>query len=205
MEHPKFSPQMQQVLDLAREPGLIRTSALATHGLPRVVLSRLVEQQALVRVARGVYALPDSPVTEHLSLAEAILRVPSAVVCLLSALRFYGLTTQAPHEIWLALPRGKSKAPKVPELALRFVTMSPRLIEHGIRLELIQGVPVRITTPARTVADCFKFRNTLGLDVALEALRAYRQQRIDTLDALYVAAHSCRMTHVMQPYLEVIG
>jgi predicted transcriptional regulator of viral defense system len=197
--------QEQQVLELARKAGVLRARDLAARDLPRGVLTRLVGRGDLVRVARGLYTLADAEVTEHHSLAEAARRVPSAVVCLVSALRFHGITTQAPHEVWLAIERGTSGTPAVRDLPLRFVTFSRPAFRHGVETHWVEGVRVRVTSAAKTVADCFKFRNKIGLDVAIEALREYRSKRTGTLDALYEAAEACRVRAVIQPYVEAIA
>jgi predicted transcriptional regulator of viral defense system len=140
-------------------------------------------------------------VSEHSALAEVARRHPRAVVCLLSALRFHELTTQAPFEVWLAIPN-KARAPRLDYPPLRIVRFSERALIEGIEEHRIDGVPVRITNLARTVADCFKYRNKIGLDVALEALRESWKARRVTMDALWRYAQVCRVANVMRPYLE---
>lgn len=189
------------ILDLAREQGLIRPLDLDAHGLPRVSLTRLVRQGRLTRVGRGLYALPDRPVSEHSALAEVTRKHPRAVVCLLSALRFHEVTTQAPFEVWLAVPN-KARAPRLDYPPLRVVRFSERALAEGIEEHLIEGVPVRITNLARTVSDCFKYRNKIGLDVALDALRESWRARRVTMDTLWRYAQLCRVANVMRPYLE---
>lgn len=191
----------QAILDLARHRGLIRPRDLEPLGLPRVALTRLVRQGALTRIARGLYALPDRPVSEHTALAEAVRKHPRAIVCLLSALRFHNLTTQAPIEVWLAIPN-KARTPRIDYPPLRIVRFSDPLLAAGVEQHLIEGVPVSITGVARTVADCFKYRNKIGLDVALEALReAWSGKRV-RMDELWQFAKLCRVSNVMRPYLE---
>lgn len=193
----------QAILDLARKRGLIRPRDLEPLGLPRVTLTRLVRQGALTRVARGLYALPDRSISEHTALAEVARKHPQAIVCLLSALRFYNLTTQSPFEVWLAIPN-KARAPRMDYPPLRIVRFSGPALTEGIEVHMIDGVPVRITGVAKTVADCFKYRNKIGLDVALEALReAWREKRVST-DELWRYAELCRVANVMRPYLESI-
>ena len=199
------------ILDLARDHGLIRPLDLASHGLPRVSLTRLVRQGRLARVGRGLYALPDRSVSEHSSLAEVARKHPRGVVCLLSALRFHELTTQAPFAIWLAIPN-KARAPRLDSLhltgPLRIVRFPEIALTEGVDEHLIDGVPVRITGVARTVADCFKYRNKIGLDVALESLRealgTNGQGRRATMDDLWHFARLCRVANVMRPYLEAL-
>ncbi|HAC33941.1 MAG TPA: transcriptional regulator [Gammaproteobacteria bacterium] len=191
----------QNILDLAAERGLIRPRDLTERGLPTVALTRLVRQGRLQRVGRGLYALPDRPVSEHNALAEVAHKHPQAIVCLLSALRFHDLTTQSPFEVWLAIPN-KARAPKMDYPPLRIVRFSGEALNVGVEDHVIDGVPVRVTSVARTVADCFKFRNKIGLDVALEALQeAWRAKRV-SMDKLWQYATLCRVTNVMRPYME---
>ena len=194
----------QQILEIVAEVGVLRPRDLDAHGIPRIYLSRLCERGLLDRVGRGLYVLPDADVSEHHTLAEAGKRVPHGVVCLLSALRFHGLTTQSPSEVWLAIGN-KAWRPQVDYPPLRFVRFSERTLEAGVEEHSIEGVLVRIYNPAKTVADCFKYRNKIGLDVALEALRDCRRQRRCTNDELWHYAKICRVANVMRPYMEAIA
>jgi len=189
---------------LERRPrrGLMRTRDLEAKGTSRPDIRRLVDAGKLERVGRGMYASAGFQATEHHGLAAAALRVPGGVVCLLSALQFHGIGTQAPFEIWLAIGV-KDRKPTVPDLPLRIVRFSHSTLEHGFETHVIEGVPVKITTAARTVADCFKYRNKIGLDVALEALREYLRSR-RSVDDLTRAAGAVRVANVMRPYLEAI-
>jgi predicted transcriptional regulator of viral defense system len=199
----------ESILDLARTRGLIRPLDLAGHGLPRVSLARLVRQGRLARVGRGLYALPDRGLSEHAGLAEVARRHPRAVVCLLSALRFHDITTQAPFEVWLAIPN-KASPPRLDSQhlsgPLRIVRFSEAGLTDGVEEQLIDRVPVRITGLARTVADCFKYRNKIGLDVALEALKEGLGHgglaRRATVDDLWRYARLGRVANVMRPYIE---
>jgi len=194
----------QNILDLAAERSLIRPRDLTERGLPTVALTRLVRQGRLQRVGRGLYALPDRPVSEHNALAEVARKHPQAIVCLLSALRFHDLTTQSPFEVWLAIPN-KARAPKMDYPPLRIVRFSGAALTRGVEDHVIDGVPVRVTGVARTVADCFKFRNKIGLDVALEALQeAWRAKRA-SIDELWRYATLCRVANVMRPYIESLS
>jgi predicted transcriptional regulator of viral defense system len=192
-----------QVLNIVRKSGILRPRDLASQSIPRTYLQRLHEQGLLVKEARGLYKLPDAEVTENHSLAEACKRVPRGVVCLLSALQFHKLTTQAPSEVWLALDR-KARAPREGGQPLRLVRMSGRALTEGIEDHRIEGVAVKVYKPAKTVADCFKYRNKIGLDVALEALRDYRQKHRAGMDELWRFAKICRVERVMRPYLEAL-
>lgn len=191
----------QRILDLAALGGLIRPRDLAEQGLPTVTLTRLVRQGMLQRVGRGLYAAPNRPVSEHGALAEVARKHPQAIVCLLSALRVHDLTTQAPFEVWLAIPN-KARAPKMDYPPLRIMRFTGAALTDGIEARPIDGVAVRVTNVARTVADCFKFRNKIGLEVALEALQeAWRAKRVN-MDELWRFAALCRVANVMRPYLE---
>jgi predicted transcriptional regulator of viral defense system len=169
--------------------------------LPTVALTRLVRQGLLQRVGRGLYAIPDRAVSEHGALSEVARKHPQAIVCLLSALRLHELTTQSPFEVWLAIPN-KARAPKMDYPPLRIVRFSGAALTEGVEEHLIDGVPVRVTNVARPVAECFKYRNKIGLDVALEALReAWKGKRVG-MDELWQFAKLCRVANVMRPYLE---
>ena len=194
----------QRILNLARTHGLIRPRDLVAQGLPRVALTRLVRQGLLTRVGRGLYAIPDRPVSEHGSLAEIARNHPQAIVCLLSALRVHELTTQSPFEVWLAIPN-KARTPKLEYPPLRIVRFSGASLTDGIEEHQVDGVTVRVTNVARTVVDCFKFRNKIGLDVAMEALQeAWRAKRV-TMDDLWRYASLCRVANVMRPYMESLS
>ncbi|SEB24343.1 AbiEi antitoxin N-terminal domain-containing protein [Variovorax sp. YR216] len=193
----------QAALELAKRQPLLRARELAEQGLPTVVLSRLVSAGKLERVARGIYSLPGRALSEHRSLAEVALRVPRGVVCLLSALRVHGIGTQAPFEVWMAIPH-HSPTPRLDQPALRVVRMSGAALTEGIELVETDGVQVPVFNAAKTVADCFKYRNKIGLDVALEALRDGWSQRKLTMDALWHYATVDRVANVMRPYLESV-
>ena len=194
----------QQILALASRQGLIRPLDLVAIGQPRVALTRLVRQGLLTRVGRGLYARPDRTVSEHGTLAEVARKHPQAIVCLLSALRVHDLTTQSPFEVWLAIPN-KARAPKLEYPPLRIVRFSGAALTDGIEDHRIDGVTVRVTNVARTVVDCFKFRNKIGLDVAIEALQeAWASKRV-SMDALWCHATQCRVANVMRPYMESLS
>lgn len=196
--------KIDSVLDLLKARGSLRPRDLAERGIPADYLDRLYRRGLADRVARGLYAAPDADVGEHHSLAVAQRLVPSGVVCLLSALQFHGLTTQAPREVWLALPN-KAWTPKITTPKLRIVRFSGEALSEMIEEHEIEHVAVRVYSPAKTVADAFKYRNKLGLDVALEALRDCWRQKRATMDELWRAAETCRMGNVMRPYLESIA
>ena len=171
--------------------------------MPTVALTRLVQAGKLQRVARGLYGLPDVEISEHRSLAEVSARVPKGVVCLLSALRVHEIGTQSPHEVWIAIPPHMA-SPRLDQPAIRVVRMSDGALADGIDRLDIDGVKVPVFNPARTVVDCFRFRNKIGLDVALEALRDGWSQRKFTLDNLWRHATRGRVANVMRPYIEAV-
>ena len=192
------------VLALAERRPLLHSRDLTAQALPTVVLSRLVAAGKLERVARGVYSLPERALSEHRSLAEVALRAPRGVVCLLSALRVHGIGTQAPFEVWLAIPP-HTPTPRLEQPTLRVVRMSGPALSEGVDPIGIDGVQVPGFNANQAVADCFKFRNKIGLDVALEALRDGWAQRKLTMDALWHYAAVNRVANVMRPYLESVA
>jgi predicted transcriptional regulator of viral defense system len=196
--------KMETALELLRDRGMLRPRELARRDIPPDYLDRLYRLGLADRVARGLYAWPGAEVSEHHSLAEAARLVPAGVVCLLSALRFHGLTTQSPREVWLTLPN-KAWAPKLTYPRLRIIRASGLALTAMVDEHRVEGVAVRIYSPARTVADCFKHRSKVGLDVALEALRDALRGRKATMDELWAAARVCRMQNVMRPYLESLA
>ena len=167
------------------------------------IMGLLVDKGRLERISRGVYAVVDAPVTEKHGLAVVACRAPAGVVALLSALRFHGLTTQNPKEIWLAVPAG-GRTPKLDWPPLRVVRMSAPTFQLGIETHFVEGIAVRVYSVPKTLVDCFKFRGQVGLDVALEALREGWRARRFTMDEIHEFAAACRMTNVMRPYLEAL-
>jgi len=156
------------------------------------------------QVGRGLYVAEGIRVTEHHTPVDATKRVPHGVVCLLSALRMHGLTTQSPHEVWMAIAH-KARRPRADYPPLRIVHFSGAAFSYGVREKKLEGTIVRVFDPAKTVADCFKFRNKIGLDVALEALRDCYRRKTATMDELFMAPRVCRVARVMQPYLESLA
>lgn len=193
-----------KLIDLVRARGLVRPMDLAPLGIPRVALTRAVRRGQLERVGRGLYGLMARPVSAHSTLAEVARRAPKGVVCLLSALRFHDLTTQAPFEVWLAIDH-KGAAPKLDYPPLRLVRFSGAALTEGVEDHVIDGVKVRVTSVAKTVADCFKYRNKIGLDVALEALREAWNAKRMTSDEIWHCAKIDRVANVMRPFLESLA
>lgn len=192
-----------QVLRLVKKRGILRAIDLRERAIPRVYLRRLCDAGKLVRTARGIYQLPDAPVTENHSLAEVARAVPDGVICLLSALQLHGLTAALPHEVWVAIDTRAWK-PKLEYPKLHIVRANRKALEFGVEIRTIEGLKVRVTNPAKTVADCFRYRSHLGLDVALEALRDYVRQFRGKTEPLMEAAKVMRVANVMRPYLEAI-
>lgn len=192
------------ILTLARSKGVLRTRDVSAAGESRVTLAQLVRAGALSKLGRGLYALPDRPLSEHGALAEVAAKSGQGVVCLISALRLLELTTQQSSDIWLAIPH-KAHPPKLTYPPLRVVHMSGDAMTAGIETVDVAGVSVRVFGVAKTVADCFKFRNKIGLDVALEALRDGWAQRKLSMDALWHYAEIDRVANVMRPYLESVS
>ncbi len=195
--------QEARVLRLAKARKLLRARDLAAHGLPTVALTRMVQSGKLERLGRGMYGLPGAAVSEHRSLAEVALRVPKGVVCLLSALRVHDIGTQAPFEVWLAIPH-RAAVPQLAQPQLRIVRMSDRALADGVQRLVVDGVKVPVFSAAKTVVDTFRFRNKIGVDVAIEALRDGWSKRKFTMDELWRHAQAGRMTSVMRPYVEAI-
>ena len=171
---------------------------LAIH--PQEV-SRLVQKGELLRVGRGRYVLPQAEHSENLGLALVAAAVPRATICLLSALRYHNIGTQAPHEVWIAVERGATR-PRLDYPPVRVVLVSGRAFTYGVERHVIDGVTVRVYSAAKTVADCFKFRHKIGLDVVLEALREGLRSKRFNREMVWAAAKVCRVTAVIRPYLE---
>lgn len=196
-----MSTHEQYLLDLARRQRIIRSRELEAEGIPRVTLTRLVRKGQLERVGKGLYTLPNMQVSEHTSLAQVAKKCPRGIICLLSALRVHDLTTQSPHEVWLALS-SKARPPKLEYPPLRIVRFSGPALTEGIVEHEFDGTGVRVTNIPKTVADCFKYRNKVGLDVALEALQEGHRSRRMKIDELWYFAQICRVARVMRPYIE---
>jgi predicted transcriptional regulator of viral defense system len=190
------------LIQLARE-GPVRARDLDHTGIPRAYLKRLCDRGVLERVDRGLYRLAEAPVTELSSIAEVAKRVPHAIVCLLSALQAHGLTTESPHAVWVLIDR-RARMPKLTYPKLEVVRASGPARDHGVERQVIEGVEIRFTTPAKTVADCFRFRRHVGLEVALSALKDYLKTRKGSIDDLVDAARADRIYTFMRPYLEAL-
>jgi predicted transcriptional regulator of viral defense system len=199
----KEESKRQQVIDLVRAQSVIRPRDLKEYGLSKDYLYILAQEGVIERVGRGLYQWPNKDLGRHHSLVEVSKLAPKAVVALLSALNYHNMTTQNPHQIWLAIDR-KAWRPEISYPPVRFVTMSAESLHSGVETHLIEGVSIKVFNTAKTVVDCFKYRGKVGLDVALEALREGWSARKFTIDELQRYAKICRVQKVMQPYLESI-
>lgn len=196
--------QIEKIARLAGSQPVLRSRDLARYRISRTALKRMEARGGIERLGRGLYALPGTSGTLHQSLVEVAKRVPKAVACLLTALRFHELTTQAPFEVWIALPR-QAWRPRLEYPKLRVLRFSGKALSEGVETHVIQGVTVKVYNPAKTVADCFKYRNKFGLDVALEALRECWREKKATMNELNRYAEVCRVRNVMRPYLESLA
>jgi predicted transcriptional regulator of viral defense system len=199
----KLAPSAR-VLSLARRNGSVSREDVAEAHIHTQTLSRLVRAGALQRVAPGLYRLPSAPITQNHGLAIVAAVAPKAVICLLSALSFHQIGTQLPHDVWIALDR-RARAPTLKFPPLRVVRFGGAALRQGIETHRIEGETVRVYEVAKTIADAFKYRNKIGLEVALEALREGWSARRFTMDEIYGYARICRVERVMQPYLEALS
>lgn len=197
MRHAKYA---QQVIDLLNKQGILRPRDLDSIGVPRIVLNRMTSAGLLEKVSRGLYRLSQNTGSEYESLTTVATRSPKAVFCLLTALQFHELTTQLPRHVWIAMPRGSHK-PKIDYPPIKMVQFSGEAYSEGIEQVERDQVQLRVYSIAKTIADCFKHRNTIGIDVALEALRDARTKKVSA-DEIWRYAKICRVTNIMRPYLE---
>ncbi|ARN57471.1 type IV toxin-antitoxin system AbiEi family antitoxin domain-containing protein [Sedimentisphaera salicampi] len=194
----------QKLIENLRQYGMLKTGEIVELGISKEYLRKLTVQGTVERVSRGLYTLPNNDYSPMQSIAEVSKQVPKGVICLLSALRFHGFTTQNPFEVWIAI-ENRSRKPEIKASAkVRYVRFSQRAFTDGIQEKRIDQLKVRVYSPAKTVADCFKYRNKIGLDTALEALREGWREKRFTMDELWKYAKVCRVSNVMQPYLESI-
>jgi predicted transcriptional regulator of viral defense system len=200
---PHRAAPLQKVTQYVGKHGIVRPRDIEAIGLPREYLVRLHRQGKLNRPTRGIYTLPDADVTERHSYAEVAKRVPKAAICLLSALAFHEITTQSPASVWIALPKG-ARTPALASPLLRVVRLSGLSLTTGIENYQVDGVPVRVYSAAKTVADCFKFRHKIGLDIAIEALKDCLRQKRASINQIYRYAQVCRVGNVIRPYMEAL-
>lgn len=197
------SAKRLKIIRLFNKNGVVRPKDLEEIGISSVYLNKLFQSGFLERPSRGIYTLKDTDVSEHQTLIEVIKRIPHGVVCLLSALQFHKITTQIPFEVWLAIDV-KARRPNGDFQPLRICRFSKSSLIYGVEKHKMGGAVVKVYSPAKTVADCFKYRNKIGLDVAIEALRDVWIKKKATMDELHRASKVCRVANVMRPYLESI-
>ena len=197
------APLKQRALDLAAQHPLLRSSHFLEAGIPRIILTRLARSGQLEQLGDGLYRLPNVGGTEHESLLAVALKLPQAVFCLLTALQFHELTTHIPRKVWIAKPKG-SHVPKLAYPPLHMVQFTGAAFTEGIEVVYQDSVPLRMYSVAKTIADCFKHRNKIGIDVALEALKVSRSEDKASVDELWHFAKICRVANVMRPYMEMI-
>ncbi len=200
---PGAAQQKARAFELLRGRGMLRPRDFAAEGIGPETLARLVRDEAIVRLARGLYQLPTAPTHAGHTLAEAAALVPNGVVCLISALQFHELTLQVPSAVWIAIGR-KAWRPRIDYPPIRFVRFAEPGLVDGVKRHRIEGVQVPVTTPARSVVDCFRYRNKIGLDVALESLREGLRRRRFKPDDLWRFAAKMRTWSVMQSYVEAM-
>jgi predicted transcriptional regulator of viral defense system len=195
---------MEKLRRLADKQPVIRSADLERLAVPRNYLGRLVREGKLERVGRGLYSSADHAPSENRTLVEVCRKVPQAVVCLSSALRFHELTTENPFEVWIALKQG-AWSPRMEYPPVHVVRFSGAALTFGVVGHQVEGTEVKVYTPAKTVADCFKFRSKIGTELALQALRECFRERKATMDELWEAAKVCRVANVMRPYMESLS
>lgn len=198
-----ISSKLAAAKKLVLERGVLTSEDLTENGIPRQYIYRLQQEGLLERTSRGIYTCVEGDITENHSYAEVCKRVPFGVLCLATALRFHQLTTQSPWQVWMAIPQ-KARTPKMEYPPLRLFYMSGAALTSGIEEHSIEGATVRVFNMAKTVADCFKFRQKIGTDVAVEALKEFWQDGRGTMDELYHYAEICRVQNVMRPYLQML-
>ena len=186
---------MRDTQPTLESPGIFRLQDAGGIGLTRGRLRGMIRRGEAEKVGRGLY--------RRVSVATVCARVPGAIVCLLTALLIHRIGTQLPPDVWIALDR-RARTPRLEALPVHIVRFSGPMLRYGIEERRVQGVAVRITSPARTVVDCFRYRNKIGIDVALEALKDSLRTRRTSVDAIVRAAQMCRMDNVLRPYLEAI-
>lgn len=192
-----------KAIEIISEGGIVRLRELKAAGIPGVVVSRLTRAGRVVRLARGLYQLPDADLQTSHTLAEVAKLVPKGVICLISALVYHELTLQMPPFVWVAIDvHTRQSSHHYPPM--RFVRFGKKSLTKGIEEHIIEGVTVKITSPAKTIVDCFRFRNKIGVDIAISAMREALRKRRCTPDEIVKLARSLRIGSVIKPYLEAM-
>lgn len=199
---PNSETEIDKIYQEVVRRGLLRSSELQGPS-DRMHLTRLCEQGRIKRVARGIYAPADKEPSPTSAMAVVSLKIPKGVICLVSALNYYDITTQVPWEVWVAIPEN-SVTPRITEHQVKYVWYSEKMLNEGVDTVTIDGVPIRMFCPAKTIADCFKYRNKIGMEVCLEALQEGWKRRLFTMDDLWKYSKICRVKTVIRPYLEAL-
>lgn len=194
------SDKVESILEIADEKGILRPKDVEEEGLPRQYVYRLYDEERLEKVGRGLYKLPDKVFTINERVIEASRKVSHGVICLISALEFHDMTTQIPRKVWMAI-EVKAREPEM-EFPMEIIRMSGDAFEEGIEEHEVDNVNIRVYNPAKTVADCFKFRSKIGLEVCLDALRDFRRQNMGTMDDIWKYAKINRVQNIIRPYME---
>jgi len=192
-----------KAIQILAKSGMARLHELKAAGIPETVVARLTQAGRVVRLARGLYQLPNADLQTSHTLAEVAKIVPKGVICLISALVYHELTLQLPPFVWVAI-EVHTRRPKHRYPPMRFVRFSKNGLIEGVEQHMIESVPVKITSPARTIVDCFRFRNKIGVDIAISAMREALRKRVCTPDDIISHARSLRILSVVKPYLEVM-
>lgn len=192
-----------KAIEILAKSGMARLHELKAAGIPETVVARLTRAGRVVRLARGLYQLPDADLQTSHTLAEVAKIVPKGVICLISALVYHELTLQLPPFVWVAI-EVHTRQPKHRYPPMRFVRFSKKGLIEGVEQHMIEGVQVKITSPARTIVDCFRFRNKIGVDIAISAMREALRKRVCTPDDIMSHARSLRIASVVRPYLEAM-
>lgn len=193
---------IDKIKNMAKKQGTISAVTLTKAGIPSSMLCYMSNKGMLRRVSRGVYMLPGK-ILSYGTFSEVALNIPNGVICLLSALQFHELTSQMPYETWVAIEKG-SNYPRNLKIPVRIIQLSGENFSAGIKTFTEEGVKIKVYNPAKTVVDCFRFRNKIGSDVAVEALRESLKQKQATSDEIWEYARRCRITKVMRPYMETV-
>jgi len=188
---------------IKKQGGIVRTGEALKAGIHPRVLYSLRDEGLIEEVSRGVYRLSELPPISNPDVVAVALRIPRAVICLVSALSFHHLTTQVPHKVAIALERG-TESPRIDFPPISVHRFAKAAFKAGIEKHEFDGVMVRVYSPEKTIADCFKFRNKLGMDVVLEALKFYKERGQFKTDDLLRYGRVCRVAHIMKPYLEIM-
>ncbi len=194
--------KLKKIIELAEKYSVLRPKDVEKYNIPRQYVYRLYNKGKLEKIGRGLYKLPEKEFSEDVMLLEIAKKVPNSVVCLVSALRFHDMTTQNPFQIWIAI-HNKDRAPEI-DVPLKIIRMTGDALEKGSEKHLIDNIEVNVYCPAKTVADCFKFRNKIGLDVGIEALKEYKKKDKGTVDMLWEYSKINRVQNVIRPYIEAI-